>query len=460
MGASRAIARFARAMAGYDWAGGEAAAFLGAGLAALTSGEIVVCKKVDGVARYRYRLPDGVSPPDVTPRGPSIHAALVQAKDDIEELGWLGTVSSYVVREAVGDVDNGWKLFFEHLKQGRYERAGVPRFRSSRERRYHADQPGGYRVRADAVKLPGIGWVRLKEKGYIPITQEKSHHFLCGGKICGGGITERDGRWFVALRCEVPRPSAQKRAPGRALRDRPVPRVKGLVVGADSGVRETVVTSEGQRFEGFRSDERLKALERRLKLWERRKERRYRKGKPRSEQSAGWKEAVRWVGHYHLKVAQLQDDRLGKIVRAVVDTGAERIVVRGPQVHGMLSRNVAPNAGKRSALAPELHRARMGDFSRRVQYKVAWAGGECIEASVDFESTKICSACGTKRETDPGYSGWTCKACGAEHEREQNSARNLKLYQVPPEAPQKPGKKAPKQQPEADDAEPAAEAAE
>lgn len=434
LAAARGVARCARWLAFQPVMGGEAAGWLGFVMRALVFGRRVKAVTKKGTPqRYRYQLGDNI--PDVTPSGPMIHAALVRAKALDPGLEWLSEVSSAAVREAVGDVADGYDLFYKHLKAGRYERAGVPRFRPWRARHYHDDQPNPIRVEKTRIKIPGVGWVRLKEHGYIPETREKSHEFLYGGRVCGIGVTEKAGRWYVALRCWVPRPRAQARAPGRALRALPVPRKPDLVVGVDSGLREAVVTSTGLRLPGLEQDRRLRSLERRLKLWERKKARRQKAKTPERLQSQGWKEAVRQIQKYYRKVSDIRDDRVGKMVRQIVDTGAARVVVRGPQVHGMLSRNVAPDAGARNALAPRVHVSRMGDLSRRLQYKQTWARGECVEADVAFESTKTCSACGVVRDTDPGYAGWTCAACGAVHEREANAAENLKNYRPSPEAP-------------------------
>jgi putative transposase len=379
---------------------------------------------------------------------------VVVRKEQPERFGWLDDVSSFAVREAVLDVTDGWKHFFEHLKAGRYERAGRPRFRSRRAARYHADQPDPIRVTDRAIKIPGVGWVRLKERGYLPKTADDSHRFPGGGKAYGLGLSEVDGRWYVSLRCEVPKAFSQKRGPGRALREHAVPRIPGRRVGVEVGVRVLGATYDGESSAtlvapGLRDDARIARFERLRKLWERRMARRWKPGVKTRDQSAGWKEASRKVAHYHARLVHVRDDVCGKFVRKVVDTGADVAVLREPSIAAMLDRRQASDARKRNALAPSVHGARMGEIRQRLEYKMEWAGGK-VELAPRFEPTsKRCSECGVVRETDPAYPNFLCPACGHVEDRDDaNSPKNLynqRAASADPEAdPRSAGLKPPK----------------
>lgn len=447
------MVRCLRRMNGLVDEDGIAMYWFGVALAALASGERVVTKrpqrkKVEGQTAYtekvRWRIKAPPGPvPDRYPDSDWIHTQLTAEKRaEGSGLSWLTEVSSYVVREGAVDVGKGYEAFYRRLRKhqrGDHSECkprrgggcalGEPRFRSALHRGYHCDQGSAVRVTDRAIKLPGIGWVRFKERGYVPSTEERSHKLVRGGKVCGVGVSERGGRWYAAVRVEVAQPShVERRRPGRAHREEQVVRKPGMRLGVDTGVRELVVTSDGLRLPGLEEDERILRLVRRRKLWERRMARRHQAGKPRSEQSNRWHEARAQVAKYHRRIGELRDDIVGKAVRRIVDGGAEHVVVRGPQVASMLARGHSDSKGARNAIAPRVHAARMGDLSRRLQYKVRWAGGTCEEAPKDFESTRRCSACGTVRDTDPGYEGWSCEACGATHDREENAARNLRDY--------------------------------
>ena len=445
---ARAIAIGLRALSGLDSKSGELAAWLGYALTLLHFGEPVKVRTPKGdLQRYRYRHVSGALIPDKRASTVDWNSVLVATRDEQpERFGWLTEISAFAVREAVLDVNDAWKHFFEHLKAGRYERAGEPRFRRATQRQYHVDQPDPIRITERSVKIPSIGWVRLKEHGYLPSTEADSHRFPNGGKAIGLGLSERAGRWYVSLRCEVPNPTPQARGPGRALRERPTPRIPGRRMGVENGVRVLAVGYDGDASTaivdpGLRDDDRIHRLTRRRKLWERAMARRQtcrNCGKAQSckrclvvrkEQSAGWREAVRQIAHYHARIAQIRDDRVGKIVRKIVDRGAETILLREPHAAKLLDRRTAPDARVRNRLAPDVHGARMGDLRARLEYKQVWAGGK-VELVDKFEPvTKRCSQCGVVRDDSPSYPNFKCPSCGHTEDRDDaNAPRNLHDY--------------------------------
>ncbi|MBK9053446.1 MAG: hypothetical protein IPL78_21855 [Chloroflexi bacterium] len=78
---------------------------------------------------------------------------------------------------------------------------------------------GSIPVEAGKVKLPRLGWLRLQEKGYLPTT---------GVKILSATLSERAGRWFIALQVE------------EEIADRIA---TGPVIGGDLGIKSLAVTS-------------------------------------------------------------------------------------------------------------------------------------------------------------------------------------------------------------------------
>lgn len=431
---ARAIALGARALAGYEAKLGENACMLGYALAALLRGRPMRVRtpKSEPSPRYRYAPAPGIQIPDFRASQIDWYSQLVHVREEQpERFGWLSELSSFAVREAVLDVGDGWKHFFEHIRAGRFERAGRPRFRTRRAGSYHMDQPNPIRVTERTITIPGVGIVRLKERGYLPVTREDSHRFPHGGKCCGIGISNKDGRWYIALRCEVPDPMRQPRGPGRALRDRVVPRIPGRRLGVENGVRILAVGYDGDAANtvtntGLRDDARIQKLEMQRKRWERRMARRHRAGVLARLQSAGWHEARNRVAHYHARITQLRDDRVGKVVRKLVDRGAETVLLREPHVAKMLDRRTATDKGMRNALAPMVHGARMGDLRRRLEYKQQWAGGKVELVDALEPVTKRCSVCGTVRKTAPAYPDFACDTCGHSEDRDNaNAARNL-----------------------------------
>jgi len=71
------------------------------------------------------------------------------------------------------------------------------------------------------------------------------------------------------------------------------------------------------------------------------------------------------------------------------------------------------------------------EFRRQLEYKSKMKGGLVVVADRFYPSSKTCSDCGCK------YSGlhlsvreWACPECGRRHDRDLNTAINLKKYAV------------------------------
>jgi putative transposase len=187
--------------------------------------------------------------------------------------------------------------------------------------------------------------------------------------------------------------------------------------------------------------------------------RRYKRGTNARDQSQGWREAVGQVDRLHARCADIRKDVLHQAtVRVVRKAAGATIILLDMQISRLLRRagKRGPAAGARNAIAPLLARVGIREIRRQIEYKQRFAGatrfcevcrgigssgvtvcGTCqgrgrmarVESVPNgFPSTRMCSACGVVRATDPGYSSWACGACGQRHARELNSARNLRDF--------------------------------
>ena len=72
-----------------------------------------------------------------------------------------------------------------------------------------------------------------------------------------------------------------------------------------------------------------------------------------------------------------------------------------------------------------------GNFRLYLKYKLEERGKYFIKAPKKFASTQLCSACGHKNTALKGNVSirkWNCPSCGTHHDRDVNSAFNLKQY--------------------------------
>jgi len=143
------------------------------------------------------------------------------------EYSWLYNYSKSIPQEALRDLDKAYQNFFRRKKNG--EKPGFPKFKSRKRGIGSFRLTGAIRVEEGRIRLPRIGWLRLKERGYIPTE---------GVHILSATVSERAGRWFVSVQCRE---------------EIEVARAIGEPVGVDLGIKEMAVCSDGRRFENPRA---------------------------------------------------------------------------------------------------------------------------------------------------------------------------------------------------------------
>ena len=124
--------------------------------------------------------------------------------------------------------------------------------------------------------------------------------------------------------------------------------------------------------------------------------------------------AARLVRH-HRHVANIRRHFLHQVSNEVVKTH-DRLVIENLNVAAMLTNH---------RLARAISDAGWGEFARLVKYKLAWRGGQLVEADRWYPSTKLCAQCGaTHTEMTLAHRWFTCR-CGHSADRDANAARNL-----------------------------------
>lgn len=303
------------------------------------------------------------------------------------EFPWMYDVSKCAMQEALRDLDRAYQNFWRGLESGK--RIGFPRFKSKKNGIGSFHLTGSIHAFKDSIQLPRLGLLRLKEHGYIPIS---------GIKILSAICSERVGRWFVSVSCEMTVPDPQP-ATGKPL-------------GVDLGIKTMATVSDSRKFEN------PKALSKAQK-----KMRRLQRELSRREEGSQNREKTRWkIAKTHDRIASIRKDALHKATSAIcakTKPDSERpsaVVVEGLNIAGLV---------RNRCLARAVSDAGMGEFRRQMEYKTAWAGERLIVADRFFPSSKTCSLCSCiNNKLTLADREWTCD-CGAHHDRDLNAAINL-----------------------------------
>jgi len=298
-----------------------------------------------------------------------------------EQCPWIRALPYAVVEAAFYDLGFAFQNFFRRVKQGA-DKAGYPKFKQRSGKRSFAVRSAT--VERDRIRITSLGWVRLKENGYLPIE---------GKHTVYARISERAGRWYVAI-------GTEHEAEPTELTD--------LVIGIDLGLKTRAVFSNGTFFDAPKA---TYEYEKKLARASRELSRRKRGGQ-------NWKKTKLRVQRLHAKIADVRKHWLHQISHyATYELRPSVIVLEDLNVSGMV---------KNRHLAKAVSDAGFYELRRQIEYKAAWLGIEVVIADQWFASSKTCSVCGWKN-TDLALSDrvFKCPECGLEMDRDLNAAHNL-----------------------------------
>ena len=317
------------------------------------------------------------------------------------ELSWVKEVNSKSVQKSIMDCEGAFKRFFKKL-------ARFPRFKSKRRsdvKMYFVRTDAKTVIRCDRhrIKIPTLGWVRLKEKGYIP-TNPETHIIKSGTVSC------KAGRYYVSVLVEEP--------------DIEKPELNGGGLGIDLGVKDLASVSTGQKFRNINKTKRVRDLEKRLKREQRRLSRKYESLKRRTKTLKGEatrqniQKQVQKVQRLHQRLANIRTDYLNKCVSEMVKTKPSYITVEDLNVRGMM---------KNRHLSKAVANQKFREFRTKLEMKCRAMGIELRIADRFYPSSKTCHQCGyIKSDLKLSDREYICPVCGYHADRDYNASLNLR----------------------------------
>ncbi len=304
-------------------------------------------------------------------------------------------VSKCAPQEALRNLDRAFANYFRRvqLKQAGklHGKVGYPQFKTKKRGRGSFRLTGSIVVFPDAVQLPRLGWLRLKERGYLPTS---------GVKILSATVSEQAGHWYVSIQVE---------------QEQAVPVNTGPVVGVDVGIKEFATLSDGTIIPNPRY------LKRRLK-----KIKRFHRAVSRKQKgSKNRRKAANRLARLHRKVRNQRQNTLHQVTTSLAKTKSV-IVIEDLNVAGML---------KNRHLAQTITDVGFGEFRRQLAYKAAWYSSRVLLADRWYASSKTCSGCGwVDEDLTLADRTFQCRnpqtSCGLVISRDLNAAINLSKLAV------------------------------
>jgi putative transposase len=351
----------------------------------------VLLVKSVGASRYVYNwgFAESKRQYELTGRRPrlgDLKKQLVELKQT--EAPWLYEVSAHIGQSALKDLNHAFERFFKSVK-GEGPKAGYPRFKKKGER----DTARIYEVTLEErrLRIPNVGRVRLKET-----CRERGFD----GRVLAATISRRADRWFVSLAVEREREIVLLRSPQKPSE----------IVGVDLGLTNAAVINDGASTRVIEPQQALRKNLAKLRRLDRELARKQRGS------ANGEKAKLRRARLYYRIRCQRQEmlhqlsSDLARTKRVIV---LEDLHVRGMQQNAHLGLSVS-DAG-------------MGELRRQLAYKSEWYGSRLVIADRWFPSSKLCSGCGTIKDTlGLNERMYQCDVCGLSLDRDENAAINLR----------------------------------
>src|SRR5215469_1895906 len=197
----------------------------------LNHAQVTACKRHAGAARYAYtwgltRKQEAYTATGKSPSAMDLRRELNALKQT--ELSWMYQVSKCAPQEGLRHLDTAFAHFFRRcrLKQeGKWKgKVGYPQPKTKKQGLGSFRLTGAIVVFPDAIQLPRLGRLRLKEHGYLPVSG------TVGVTALSATVSEHAGHWYVSVQVE---------------QEQTVPANTGPVVGVDLGVKALATLSDG-----------------------------------------------------------------------------------------------------------------------------------------------------------------------------------------------------------------------
>ena len=307
---------------------------------------------------------------------------------------WIREVYSKAVKKSIEDGCTAFTRFFKH-------QSDFPKFKkkgkSDVKMYFVRNNPKDCQCERHRLKIPTLGWVRIKEKGYIPTTKD-------GYMIRSGTVSVKAGRFYVSVLVEIP--------------DVNIDNNSNEGIGIDLGLKDLAIVSNGKTYRNINKSAGLKKLEKQLIREQRSLSRKYENlKKGESTQRANIQKQRLKVQKLHHKMDNIRTDYINKTIAEIVKTKPSYITIEDLNVKGMM---------KNRCLSKAVASQKFYEFRTKLKAKCDENGIELRVADRFYPSSKTCHHCGSVRKnlklSDRIY---RCE-CGYVADRDLNAALNLK----------------------------------
>ena len=307
---------------------------------------------------------------------------------------WIKEVSSKSVKKSIEDGCTAFTRFFKH-------QSDYPNYKkkdkSDVKMYFVKNNPKDCACERHRINIPTLGWVKLKEKGYIPTTKD-------GWVIKSGTVSKKAGRYYVSVLVEIP--------------DAKIANKSNKGIGIDLGLKDLAIVSNGKTYKNINKSGRVKKLEKQLRREQRCLSRKYENlKKGEVAQRANIQKQKLKVQKLHHKLDNIRTDYINKTIAEIVKTKPSYITIEDLNVSGMM---------KNKHLSKAVASQKFYEFRTKLKAKCDDNGIELRVVDRWYPSSKLCHCCGSiKKDLKLSDRIYKCD-CGYTEDRDFNASLNLR----------------------------------
>lgn len=249
-------------------------------------------------------------------------------------------------------------------------------------------------VQRHRIKIPSLGFVKLKEKGYIPV----------GKVIKSGYISKKANKYFISVivDTDISKPIL----------------AYDNGIGIDLGIKEFATLSTGKTYKNINKSRVIKNIEKRLKREQKRLSKKYEnKKKGVATLNKNIYKKISRIQKIYYKLSCIRTDYINKIVNEVVKTKPQFITIENLNITGMM---------KNRHLSKAISNQKFYEFRTKLINKAKRLNIEIRLADTFYPSSKLCSCCNNiKHDLKLKDRIYKCNYCNLEIDRDYNASLNL-----------------------------------
>ena len=310
------------------------------------------------------------------------------------EYSWIKEAYSKAVTQSVNNGQTAFTRFFNH-------ESAFPNFKkkgkSDVKMYFVKNNPKDCHCERHRIKIPSLGWVRIKEKGYIPTAKD-------GYVIKSGSVSIKADRYYVSVLVEVS--------------DNKTINHFDEGIGIDLGLKDFAIVSNGRTYQNINKSAKLKKLERQLIREQRCLSRKYENlKKGDATQRANIQKQKLKVQKLHHRIDNIRTDYINKTIAEMVKIKPSYITIEDLNVKGMM---------KNRHLSKAVASQKFYEFRAKLLTKCNKSGIELRVVDRWYPSSKTCHCCGSiKKDLKLSDRIFKCR-CGYIEDRDFNAALNLR----------------------------------